>query len=104
MNKALIVAPSWIGDTIMAQPLFVTQGQFLRGPVEEGRELESRHHLGNALPFQRALQTLDAGVKRQVLPHGEQPIEGEFLSHVAQAPLGLAAGMPQVEPRHPGIT
>lgn len=22
MNKALIVAPSWIGDTIMAQPLF----------------------------------------------------------------------------------
>ena len=23
MTKALIVAPSWIGDTIMAQPLFV---------------------------------------------------------------------------------
>src|SRR3546814_19270284 len=66
-------------------------------------QVEGLDHLVDARALHGALQPVHAGGELQVLAHGQQPVQREFLRHVAQLPLGRTGRVAQVQPAHMGL-
>src|SRR3546814_19758369 len=63
-------------------------------------QAEDVDHLVDPRPPRGAVQTIDAGGKLQVLPHGQQTVERELLRHISKLAFGRAGRPAQVQPHH----
>src|SRR5690606_20726482 len=71
--------------------------QLVRRAVQKTAELERLDHLVDAPAAQSAGDAVDTGEELEVLTHRQEPVQREFLRHVADALLRVAARAREID-------